>query len=50
MKTPASILPYVTEPQGEAITFDRLKKGYFTTSEEADKKKPHLMFYQRNTH
>lgn len=47
MKTPASVLPYVTEPQGESITFDRTNEGYYTVSEKADKKKPHLMFYKR---
>lgn len=40
-------LPYAVEPQGEAITFDRSGKGYYTVSEEANQKKPHLMFYER---
>lgn len=40
-------LPYVTEPQGEAIAFDREGRGYFTLSEENDHKKPYLMFYKR---
>ena len=40
-------LPYITEPQGEAITFDREGRGYFTISEKINNKKPHLMFYQR---
>lgn len=39
--------PYITEPQGEAIAFDRLGRGYFTLSEETNNKKPHLMFYVR---
>lgn len=47
LKTPASILPYETEAQGEAITFDRVNEGYYTLSEEANMKKPHLMFYKR---
>ncbi len=47
LKTPASILPYETEAQGEAITFDRANEGYYTLSEEANMKKPHLMFYKR---
>jgi len=40
-------LPYTTEPQGEAITFDRDGKGYYTLSEENNHKKPYLLFYQR---
>lgn len=40
-------LPYTTEPQGEAITFDREGKGYYTLSEENNHKKPYLMFYAR---
>jgi hypothetical protein len=39
--------PYITEPQGEAITFDRNGKGYFTLSEKTNGRTPHLMFYQR---
>lgn len=39
--------PYITEPQGEAIAFDRRGQGYFTLSEETNNKKPHLMFYLR---
>ncbi|HEX5169653.1 MAG TPA: hypothetical protein VFW11_10805 [Cyclobacteriaceae bacterium] len=39
--------PYITEPQGESITFDRSGRGYFTLSEETNGKSPHLMFYQR---
>jgi hypothetical protein len=42
-----AFLPYVTEPQGESITFDRSGKGYYTLSEETKNKKPHLMYYQR---
>jgi len=45
-KEPAS-LPYTTEPQGEAIAFDRDSKGYYTLSEENNKKKPYLLFYER---
>ncbi len=40
-------LPYITEPQGESIAFDREGRGYFTISEKINNKKPHLMFYQR---
>lgn len=42
-------LPYTTEPQGEAITFDRAGKGYYTLSEENNHKKPYLLFYARKT-
>ena len=45
-KEPAS-LPYAAEPQGEAIAFDRAGRGYYTVSEVANHKRPHLMFYQR---
>ena len=40
-------LPYVTEPQGESITFDRSGKGYYTLSEKINNKEPHLMYYKR---
>jgi hypothetical protein len=39
--------PYITEPQGEAITFDRNGKGYYTLSEKTNGRTQHLMFYQR---
>lgn len=45
-KDPKS-LPYTTEPQGEAITFDRDGKGYYTLSEENNHKRPYLLFYAR---
>lgn len=45
-RSPAS-LPYTTEPQGEAVTFDRGGKGYYTLSEENNNKKPYLLFYER---
>lgn len=45
-RDPAS-LPYTTEPQGEAIAFDREGKGYYTLSEETNNKKPYLLFYKR---
>ena len=43
-------LPYVTEPQGEAICWDRMTSGYFTLSEEADdaNQPAHLYFYPFN--
>jgi hypothetical protein len=40
-------LPYTTEPQGEAITFDRAGGGYFTLSEEHNNTAPWLLFYPR---
>lgn len=40
-------LPYTTEPQGEAVTFDRDGEGYFTLSEENNNTKPWLLFYER---
>lgn len=49
LRTPPAHLPYVEEPQGEAITFDRTGKGYYTVSEVANNKKPHLIFYKRKT-
>lgn len=47
LQTKPVLVPYVTEPQGESIAFDRQGKGYYTISEEVNNKKPHLMFYQR---
>lgn len=43
----ARVLPYSQEPQGEAIAFDFYGKGYFTVSEYAKGKIPHLIFYKR---
>ncbi|MFO7256146.1 MAG: hypothetical protein DIU61_000540 [Bacteroidota bacterium] len=40
-------LPYTTEPQGEAVAFDRAGKGYFTLSEEHNNTPPWLLFYPR---
>jgi hypothetical protein len=45
---PAIILPYVKEPQGEAIAFAADGSGYYTVSEIKKKVKPHLYFYKRN--
>lgn len=42
-----SVLPYSQEPQGEAVAFDFSGKGYYTVSEYADGKIPHLIFYKR---
>jgi hypothetical protein len=38
-------LPYIVEPQGEAICWSNDEKGYFTTSEEADNIEAQLYFY-----
>jgi hypothetical protein len=42
-----SVLPYSQEPQGEAVAFDISGKGYYTVSEFAEGKTPHLIFYKR---
>lgn len=47
LKESPVFLPYVTEPQGESIAFDRNGNGYYTLSEEVKNKKPHLMYYRR---
>lgn len=48
LKRPATILPYVKEPQGEAIAFAFDGSGFYTVSEIKKKVKPHLYFYKRN--
>jgi hypothetical protein len=48
LKRPATVLPYVKEPQGEAIAFAFDGSGYYTVSEIKKKVKPHLYFYKRN--
>jgi hypothetical protein len=40
-------LPYVPEPQGEAITFDTKGEGYYTVNEKLGKKPQRLSFYKR---
>lgn len=40
-------LPYVAEPQGEAIGFDAEGKGYFTISEKRGEALPQVIFYKR---
>jgi hypothetical protein len=40
-------LPYIPEPQGEAITFDVNGEGYFTVNEEFSKNPQKLFFYRR---
>ena len=41
------VLPYVQEPQGESVAFSLDGEGYYTVSEVADGKIPHLIFYKR---
>ena len=38
-------LPYIAEPQGEAICWSSDEKGYFTTSEETDNTEARFYFY-----
>lgn len=47
LSRPAIILPYFPEPQGEAITFSRDGKGYYTLSERALGMDAILYFYER---
>jgi hypothetical protein len=47
LKRTPTLLPYVPEPQGEAITFDLEGKGYYTLSEERGKFPQRLFFYRR---
>lgn len=47
LKRTPMMLPYVPEPQGEAIAFDRAGKGYYTLSEERGKLPQRLFFYKR---
>ncbi len=44
---PAQELAYKAEPQGEAIAFDRIGKGFYTLSEQKKKVPQHLYFYKR---
>lgn len=41
------VLPYVPEPQGEAIAFDHYGLGYYTVSEVAKGERAVLYFYKR---
>ncbi len=47
LKRPPTLLPYVPEPQGEAIAFDMRGDGYFTLSEKRGKTPQRLFFYKR---
>ena len=40
-------LPYVKEPQGEAVCWDARGQGYYTLSEEANNRPAHLYYYPR---
>ena len=46
-KTYASI-PYIIEPQGEAVCFSATNDGYFTLSEKGSAAEVRLYFYKRN--
>ncbi len=44
-----AILPYIPEPQGEAVCWDVKNGGYYTLSESNFGIKPHLYYYPRIT-
>ncbi|MDF7818265.1 PE-PGRS family protein [Runella sp. MFBS21] len=46
-KAPLKNLPYILEPQGEAVCFDKDGKGYFTLSERRTLPSVNLYFYAR---
>ena len=46
-RAPTKGLPYLFEPQGEAICFDKDNKGYFTVSERRNVPFVNLYFYER---
>jgi hypothetical protein len=43
----ASVIPYVPEPQGEAIGWDNQSRGFYTLSEELGGIPAHLYFYPK---
>jgi hypothetical protein len=43
-----TIIPYVVEPQGEAVCFSTTNNGYFTLSEKGFAPSVRLYFYKRN--
>jgi hypothetical protein len=45
-KVPPKELFYISEPQGEAITWHPNSLGFYTTSEEKDSVEAHLYFYE----
>ena len=47
LKTPPTLLPYIFEPQGEAITWKPDGSGYYTLSERKYDVDPVLYFYER---
>ena len=47
LRAPAKTLPYVFEPQGEAVCFDKDGKGYFTLSERRNVPFVNLYYYAR---
>lgn len=47
LRAKPTVLPYVPEPQGEALCWNRAGTGYFTLSEKKGKGKQHLYFYGR---
>lgn len=46
-REPTKKLPYIFEPQGEAVCFDKDNKGYFTLSERRNVSSVNLYFYAR---
>jgi hypothetical protein len=42
----AKTMPYITEPQGEAVCWDAKNKGYFTLSEAAAGINQTLYYYK----
>ena len=47
LRAPDKTLPYIFEPQGEAVCFDKDGKGYFTLSERRNVPSVNLYFYAR---
>ena len=47
LQTEPTILPYMPEPQGEAIGFATDGSGYYTLSEAQSGLEPRLYFYRR---
>ncbi|MEZ4900276.1 MAG: PE-PGRS family protein [Spirosomataceae bacterium] len=47
LRAPAKTLPYLFEPQGEAVCFDKDGKGYFTLSERRNVPFVNLYYYAR---
>ena len=46
-RAPTKSLPYLFEPQGEAVCFEKSSKGYFTVSERRNVPFVNLYFYER---